>query len=357
MKAKIISAVLLTICFGWLALLSGAIPVMAGSSASGEVSAPESAAAGEALQDTVRESEPDAVTDETEEAGGGETAATGTEEPESSSEESAPEPEAPPSEEESEPVPAVAALTITGDLMDNDTYYEEDPESLLSRGVSLRLPAEGYQILIIHTHTTEAYTPTEGDEYESSEADDLRTTDPEHNVVLVGEELARTLSDCGLNVLHDTGIYDYPSYNGSYARSGTAIEEYLAAYPGIRIVIDLHRDSIGEGDTVYKTSADIDGVECAQVMLVMGTDENLEHPGWRDNLAAALAIQTAVARRYPFLMRPLSLCSYRYNQQLTPGSMLLEVGTSGNTLDEALEAVRRFGEIAGPVMASWIDEE
>ena len=249
----------------------------------------------------------------------------------------------------------ILAMTIPADdTLDNDTYYNIDAEELLSEEVELSLPKDGYQILIIHTHSTEAYAQNPDDLYEENAA--YRTLDPAYSVIRVGSELAAALEQYGLNVLHCTTVFDYPSYNGSYVRSGEAVEEYLAAYPGIGIVIDLHRDAIGEGDTIYKTMANIDGVYAAQLLFVMGSDVNLENPNWRENLKLALTLQTAANARYGSLMRPTNLCAYRYNQQLSPGSLLLEAGTAGNTLDEALCAVRLFAETAGPVLASLVEE-
>ena len=255
---------------------------------------------------------------------------------------------------EAEPPVHVETTTITGDsILDDHTYYDAVPDELMDDAFRLPLPADGYQILIIHTHATEAYMPTEEEPYDQDE--DCRTTDPEHSVIRVGEELAQALSAYGLNVLHDTQLHDYPSYNGSYARSGETVEAFLADHPEIGIVIDLHRDALEDGDTVYRTDAGIDSVEAAQLMFVMGSDVNLEHPGWRENLKLALTLQKTVSERWPTLMRPVVLCDYRYNQQLTPGSLLLEVGTSGNTLEEALAAVDLFAEAVGPLLASWTE--
>lgn len=248
----------------------------------------------------------------------------------------------------------VLSTTITSDsALENDTGYSPDVQTLLDTGPGLSLPAEGYQILIIHTHGTEAYTPDGTDVYE--ESDEYRTTDSRYSVVRIGEELAEALRAYGLNVLHDEGLYDYPSYTSSYVRSGEAIEEYLEAYPGIVMVIDLHRDALGDGDTIYKTVTTAEGMDAAQIMLVMGSDENLEHPLWETNLSLALTLQNLANNRFPHLMRPVYLCPYRYNQQLTPGSLLMEVGTSGNTLQEAITAVKLFADAVGPTLASWVE--
>lgn len=249
----------------------------------------------------------------------------------------------------------VIPTTITSDsMLDNDTYYNIDPESLLKEASTFTLPADGYQILIIHTHGTEAYTPEGTDVYEPS--DDYRTTDTNYSVIRVGRALAEALRAYGLNVLHDEGLYDYPSYTSSYVRSGQAIEEYLEAYPGISLVIDLHRDALGDGDTIYKTVTQAEGTQAAQLMFVMGSDINLEHPYWQDNLSLALTLQNAVSSRHPELMRPTTLCAYRYNQQLTAGSLLMEVGTSGNSLQEAITAVQLFADAVAPWLLSRVAE-
>ncbi len=258
-----------------------------------------------------------------------------------------PAPTAPPSSV------TVLSTTITSDsVLENDTGYAPDIQALLQTGPGLTLPADGYQILIIHTHATEAYTQAGTDVYE--ESDEYRTTDNHYNVVRVGEELAQALRAYGLNVLHDEGLYDYPSYTSSYVRSGEAIEEYLNAYPGIVMVIDLHRDALGEGDTIYKTVTTAEDMQAAQIMFVMGSDENLEHPYWETNLSLALTLHDLAESRFPRLMRPVYLCPYRYNQQLTSGSILMEVGTSGNTLQEAITAVKLFADAVGPTLAAWV---
>lgn len=251
----------------------------------------------------------------------------------------------------------IVAFTDTpGVEVKNRTGQEVDVQALLAEGLTQRLPAEGPQILIIHTHGTEAYDQSDGDAYEVT--DPYRTVDAAHSVVRVGDELQEALSAWGLRVVHDRGLYDYPSYTGSYARSGASVEAWLAQYPGIAVVIDLHRDAVGSDDVVYKTQAALPGESSAQVMLVMGTGENgLEHPCWRENLKLALAMQSAMDEKYPTLTRPVNLVGERYNQHLTRGSLILEVGSSGNTLSEALCAVRLFADAVGPLLQSLAAQE
>lgn len=238
----------------------------------------------------------------------------------------------------------------------NDSARTVDVDALLREGPALSLSGDEPQILIIHTHGSEAYTQSPENRYE--ESDPYRTEDKTKNVVKVGDVLAETFEKKGLSVIHDREIYDYPSYTGSYSRSGSAVEDYLKKYPGIKVVIDLHRDALGSGDTVYKTRAEASLGECAQVMLLIGTgDKGLYHPAWEENLRLALYLQNALEQRYPGLSRPLALKSERYNQHLSTGSMIIEVGSTGNTLPEALRAIELFGDAAGDALKKLVVEE
>lgn len=252
-------------------------------------------------------------------------------------------------------MPTIIPTTISGGLsIKNTSGYDIDIDSVLSAGCPIRLEAGKPQILIIHTHSSEAYSPAGLDKY-----DDLgtnRTLDQNLNVIRIGKELAKIFEDCGLNVIHDTQVFDYPSYTGSYNRSCEAVEKYLADYPSIKIVIDLHRDALCSDTVTYKTTATEQGVCASQVMLFVGSDASgLEHPNWRQNLSLALYLQNAVCQSYPSLMRPITLTKYRYNQHLSPGSMIIEVGSNGNTLQEALAAIRLFGKAAGPAIAALVE--
>ncbi len=208
------------------------------------------------------------------------------------------------------------------------------------------------QILIIHTHGTEAFAQDGADVYEESGV--ARTIDPQHNIIRVGEEIGRVFTEMGLSVLHDQRLYDYPSYNGSYDRSKVSVQSYLAQYPSIQLVLDIHRDAIiGEDGTVYKAVTEIDGNKTAQVMLVMGSDDGgAAHPNWQQNLALALDIQESMNTLWPTLARPLTLRSSRFNQQLSHGSILVEVGSHGNTMEEALAGARLFARCAGEIFLS-----
>ncbi len=250
----------------------------------------------------------------------------------------------------------VEETTITGGLsMKNETAYNIDIASVIADGTSVTLPADGPQVLVIHTHSSEAYTQAGLDRYE--ESDTCRTEDKLYNIVRIGDELAEIFEEAGLAVIHDREIYDYPSYTGSYGRSGAAVEAYLAQYPDIEVVIDVHRDALGTGDVVYKTMAEENGVVASQVMMLAGTDESgLDHPDWRNNLSLVLYLQNAVNSEYPTLMRPVTLVPQRYNQNLAPGMFILEVGCSGNTLQEALAGVRLYAKAAAPALLKLVSQ-
>ncbi|MEG2455252.1 MAG: stage II sporulation protein P [Oscillospiraceae bacterium] len=211
---------------------------------------------------------------------------------------------------------------------------------------------KGPQILIIHTHSTEAYTPDESSPYE--ESDSYRTTDLQHNVARVGDVLAETLGAEGFTVLHDRSLYDYPHYSGAYARSKESVARYLKEYPSISMILDVHRDAL------YTVEGAIDKTEAkeiagsAQVLLVVGSNQNDAHPTFQRNLNFANALQSAMERAHPTLSRGVDLRASHYNQQLSPGFLLLEVGSHGNTLAEAEIAARLFGESIGGTLRELI---
>ncbi len=216
---------------------------------------------------------------------------------------------------------------------------------------------EGPQILIVHTHATEAYYPDGEDTY--TESDYSRTLAEDRNMLRVGDEMERVFTELGLSVLHDRSLHDYPSYTASYDNSRTSVAEYLKQYPTIRLVLDVHRDAlVGTDGSIYKTCATIDGVKAAQVMLVVGTDMGGGgHVGWRDNLALACRLQRSMDSLFPTLARPMTLRKLGYNQDLSPGMLLVEVGSHGNTLQEALAGARLFARAAGSVFLGLEETE
>ena len=190
------------------------------------------------------------------------------------------------------------------------------------------------QVLILHTHGSEAYTMPAGEEYEASGS--YRTMDTTKNMIRVGDEIAAVLSRYGLSVLHDRQIHD-TDYNSAYDKSYDSAA-YLEKYPSISFVLDIHRDAISDADgNQYKLVTQEDP-RAAQLSIIMGSN----YDGWLSNLRLAVAVQSHLAHDHPTLMRPITLRWYGYNQSLSTGSLLVEVGAAGNSLDEAIYAARLF---------------
>ncbi len=207
------------------------------------------------------------------------------------------------------------------------------------------------QILIMHTHTTECFLPEDRDYY--TDKDVTRTRTQSENITAVGDIISEKLNNAGFKTVHDKTEHDYPEYNGSYNRSGETVKKNLEKYPSIKIVIDLHRDSIaGNGTDRVKPIVEINGKKAAQVMLVMGCGETVaNHKNWEKNFTFAVKYQQTMEVLYPGLARQLALVSSRYNQHLTTGSILLEVGTESNSLEEA----KYGGSLAADALISYLN--
>lgn len=192
------------------------------------------------------------------------------------------------------------------------------------------------QVLILHTHATESYL-LHGENYYTKN-DTARNTDNAYNMITLGKIITDKLNTAGIVTLHDTTQHDNPSYNESYSRAANTICNYIKKYPSIKVVIDLHRDAIAANDTdKVKVTTEIDGKKAAQIMLVMGSQSGSvkNFPNWKENLKLAAKLQQTVELMYPSLARSIHFASKNYNQSLTNGSILIEIGTDGNTLDEA----------------------
>ena len=202
-------------------------------------------------------------------------------------------------------------------------------------------------VMIFHTHTCESYTPTENYTYEESGT--FRTTDLNFSVSRVGDALSDQLLSYGFNVTHDKTYHDYPAYSGSYGRSQATVENLLVSHPGTDIIIDLHRDAIT--DTSYAPSVIIGDETVAQLMFVIGTDGGgLEHPNWQQNLKFAVKVQEKANQLYPGLFRPILLRNSRYNQQLGKAACIIEVGATGNTLEQAMGSMKYLSKILDEVL-------
>ena len=213
--------------------------------------------------------------------------------------------------------------------------YQADLPTLLSQPLSWDLTGSEPTVLIIHSHSTESYT---GGGYK--ETSPYHTLDKNHNMLSIGAHVAELLEAGGISVIHDTAIHDNPSYDLSYANSRKSVQEYLKRYPSIRLVLDLHRDSYEDsaGNQIAHTVFS-EGEVLAPLMFVVGTDYGgLTHPQWQQNLSLALKLQTQLESFCPGICRNLNLRTQRFNQDLSVGSLLVEVGASGNTHAQALKS-------------------
>lgn len=232
----------------------------------------------------------------------------------------------------------------------------------VSRDTLVKASAEPYsftvekngepQVLIMHTHETESYEPYSRDFYDDSFTS--RTTDDRMNMAAVGDAIAAQLESAGYGVLHDVTKHDYPSYNGSYDRSRVTVTDILEQYPSIKVVLDIHRDAIQRADgTRIAPVTEIDGKSAAQLMIICGCDDGtMNMPDYMENFRFACALQRQFETDFPTLTRPVLFDYRKYNQDLTTGSLLIEVGGHANSMDEAVYT----GELIGKSLVNLFEK-
>lgn len=237
--------------------------------------------------------------------------------------------------------PAEVPVPSFSDPETVELYYavnkQPDIGSLLAKPLQWELKSEEPTVLILHTHSTESYTK-HGEDY--VETSSWRTLDENYNMLSVGEHVVRLLAEEGITAIQDRELYDHPSYNGSYTRARKSIAAYLEEYPSIQLVLDLHRDASGGEGGQMRTLAQVKGETSAQLMIVLGTN----HKQYEENLSLALKLHAQLEETSSGIMRPLQLRSQRFNQDLCPGALLVEVGAAGNTHAEALRAAGALAE-------------
>ena len=220
--------------------------------------------------------------------------------------------------------------------------YDTPVSGWLETALSWNLKSDKPTVLIVHSHGTESYTKTEA--YEESTA--YRTKDTGYNVVSIGDRLVQALQKQGIQAIHDRTMHDDPSYNASYSNARASISHYLDAYPSIRLVLDIHRDAVAEGSSQMAFTTE-DG-NLAQLLLVVGTDAGgLTHPQWEQNMSLAVKLHAQLQRDHPGICRPISFRSQRFNQDLSTGALIVEVGGTGNTRQQALAAADALAEAIG----------
>lgn len=233
----------------------------------------------------------------------------------------------------------------------NSEIYEA---ALLTPDFSIKLnaPEDEPQVLIMHTHTTESYEPYTRDHYDEDYL--CRTTDSSKNMTAVGDAMTEVFESRGIRTLHDATVHDYPSYNGSYDRSRETVTAILEKYPSIKVVLDVHRDAIERADGErIAPSAEINGKSAAQVMIICGCDDGtMGMPDCMKNLRTASLFQQYMESKYNGLTRPVLYDYRQYNQDLTTGSLLIEVGGHANSLEQAVYA----GELSADAIADALTE-
>lgn len=221
----------------------------------------------------------------------------------------------------------------------NESKYELT-EDMLTPNINLENKKD---IIIYHTHTCESYTQSAGFEYMPS--GNFRTTDLNFSVVRVGRELKNRLTNYGFNVLHNETYHDYPAYSGSYNRSLTSVKNELVANPNTQMVIDLHRDAVGEGGK-YAPTVKIGDDYVAQIMFVIGTDGGgLTHKDWVQNLKFAIKIVQKGNELYPGLFKPIMVRNSRYNQHVAKAATIMEIGATGNTMEQCLNSMKYLSKV------------
>ena len=227
-------------------------------------------------------------------------------------------------------------------LVQVNAPWQVDIQSLLQKPLAWKLKGEQPTVLILHSHGTESYEKKE----DYQEISPYRTLDNGYNMVSVGDRVAQLLEAEGIRVIHDKTLHDYPSYNNAYTNARSAIEACLSENPSVCLVLDLHRDAAEDENGNQKAATvSINGESTANLMLVMGSDKgSLSYPHWEQNLALAVKLQAQLEQMYPGLCKPIKLGTSRYNQDLSTGALLIEVGTAGNTRAEALAAAELLAE-------------
>lgn len=249
------------------------------------------------------------------------------------------------------PTYRAALIKNSSDLSDEEVAFIAQQEHILPLSQTEPL------VLIYHTHATESFEPYDSDCYDTRNT--WRSTDRKENMIAVGEALASAIEAHGVSVIHDETLHDYPSYNGSYDRSADTILSYLQEYPSLCIFLDIHRDAIQRDRTLVKPVTEIQGKKAAQLMIIVGCDNNgsLGLPHWQDNLRFGVRLQNQIETQYPELCRPLFLTYRKYNQHISNASLLFEIGSHGNTLDEAIYTAQLAGDAIGRYLAAQLNSE
>lgn len=257
-------------------------------------------------------------------------------------------------------LPVIETQYSSGELGYNDFFVKNSTGFNLDIGKYLTRPlgfdfdksSDAVQVLIVHTHTCESYLTYDSGYYHESFYP--RSEDSEKNMTRVGRAIAEGLQSHGIGVIHATEVHDSPAYDGAYYRSYDTIQKYIAQYPDIKVVLDIHRDSISYSSGGGKTKPTFthNGQKAAQIMIMAGYDPDgyYQFPFWEDNLTFALKLQNTCEEMYPGMTRPLYFGNFAYNMNVNNGSLLIEVGTDVNTLSEAVYTGKLLSNVLAKVL-------
>jgi len=243
-------------------------------------------------------------------------------------------------------------------MNNKSAVHQIDIREMLNQKPDVQLQStDKPQVLIYHTHTSEAYLTEDTGDYPSTYQ--ARTQNPLESVVTVGDTITQKLNEAGIVTVHDTTVHDDPAYNGSYTRSLATVEKNLKQYPSLQVLLDIHRDCLEQADkTKLKPTLTVNGKKAAQIMIVCGCDDNgtLEYPDWRENCCFGLHLQSEISERFTGLARPMYMRHIRYNQHLSHAALLLEFGTEANTVEEVRYSAELFADALIAVLKTCTEE-
>ncbi|HOB19227.1 MAG TPA: stage II sporulation protein P [Candidatus Atribacteria bacterium] len=240
----------------------------------------------------------------------------------------------------------------------DDSYYGDLPEEIkiIIKDIKpddkpIMMPGEGPKILIYHSHSREAYKQDPENPYKELAREAFRSNDMNHTVISVGKALAGHLTALGVPTLHDATDHEGNDYNSAYSKSLETIKKRMEEYESLQMFIDVHRNSYGKD--VSKNPDDevviINGERVAKLFVVIGTGENVEggpeeKPNWQENAKFAMQLTNKLNEKYPGIAKNVFYRTARYNQHVSTKAILIEIGSTFTTQNEALRTTKYLAE-------------
>ena len=192
---------------------------------------------------------------------------------------------------------------------------------------------------IYHTHTAESFIPDSGATHKpGGQVGDIAD---------VGEALVKHLEKQKIKAIQSKNIHDYPSFMKAYEKSEGTVKTMLAENPSIQMIFDIHRDA----DKRENCVAVVHGITVAKITIIVATgQQDLVQTHWQQNYAFAKLIDAKLNQRFPGLSKGIQLVEWRYNQQLHPRALLLEVGCQENSKEEAIHSIEMLGDVLADII-------